>query len=29
MRQERRSARDPSEKTIAPWTFNIKFPLNT
>jgi hypothetical protein len=27
--QEGRSAQNPSEKIIAPWTFNVKFSYNT
>jgi hypothetical protein len=28
-RQEGGSAQDPSRKAMAPWTFNVKFPLGT
>jgi hypothetical protein len=28
-RQEGRSTQDPSRKTMTPWTFDIKFPLDT
>jgi hypothetical protein len=28
-RQEGGSTQYPSEKTIAPWTFDVKFPLGT
>jgi hypothetical protein len=28
-RQEGRNAQDPSGKTMAPWTFDVKFPCGT